>query len=154
MGWIKDIFGVFQPQRITNEPAPPVPAGMERIHLFVGNFDDDIAAYHYCCGDGEVDVPEPINLDLQDTSVDTQFLEFFFGSARYSVLDVLFEGVALNKYRAAVDGYNTLVIISERAFGGLNYHLTDTPKLDYRGPIEVDAERFNRAIDTDFHNLT
>lgn len=120
-------------------PQPDLPAalphGQQRIHLFSGNFDDVDAAMAYCFH-APGDVPEQITLDQPGAFMNTDFVEVVFHNAANRLAEFLSveeTDRTLHKMR----GDNTLIIITEDAFGGFPYTLAHTPNLFYLGPYIV-----------------
>ena len=136
MSFLTKLFARFKsiPQP---EPRPKLPKGKARIHLFSGTFPfvDDAMAY---CFHAPGDVPEQITLDQPGAFIDTTYVEVNFDTAAMRLNEFLTPEEAertLYKMRSA----NTLIIISEEAFGGFPYTLTNTPNLYYHGPYIVDV---------------
>lgn len=116
---------------------PETPAGKMRIHLFSGNFASRKAAYHYCFF-AEGNRPEDLTRELPHAYIDTAHVEARFGDH----IDRLYEFLEPEKAAAMTTrlaGKNTMVIISEPAFGGFGYALHDTDRLSYLGPLVVDV---------------
>ena len=117
-------------------PRPYLPAALsqrqQRIHLFFGDFDDVDAAMAYCFH-APRDVPEQITLDPPGAFINTDFVEVVFHNAANRLAEFLsveeFDRT-LHKMRGA----NTLINITEDAFGGFPYTLAHTPNLFNLGP--------------------
>ena len=136
MSIISRLIAIFrpipQPELLTHPPE-----GKQRIHLMSGDFPDVDAAMAYCFhADG--DLPEQITFEQPGAFIDTNFVEVDFETADIRLNEVLNPedaDIVLSKMRGA----NTLIIITEEAFGGFPYVLTHTPNLYYIGPYIVDV---------------
>lgn len=136
MSFLSRLLAVFK-----SVPQPELhaklPEGKQRIHLLCGTFDDVDAAMAYCFH-APGDVPEQLTLDQPGAFIDTTFVEVDFGTAEKrlnEVFDIDEADTILHKMRGA----NTLIIITEDAFGGFPYTLNHTPNLHYIGPYVVDV---------------
>jgi hypothetical protein len=134
MSILSRLLQVFRPIPQPDLPAE-LPQGQERIHLFSGNFDDVDAAMAYCFH-APGDTPEQITLDQPGAYIDTDFVEVVFNNATARLSEFLSSEEA-DRTRAKMRGANTLIIITEDAFGGFPYTLTHTPNLFYLGPYIV-----------------
>lgn len=117
----------------------PVPEGMVRLHVFAGTFESEEAALSYCYDAPDTRHPEPLTDDLEDATIDTTYVDVAFGADIPAVLAGFFKGDDLSILRQRIEGANTLVLISEYAFRGLPYALSDTPRLVYHGAFLVAA---------------
>ncbi len=108
-----------------------------RLHLLCGNFDDADAAMAYCFHTNS-DTPEQITIDQPGAFIDTGFVEVVFQSAEARLADFL-PTDQVSHTMAKMRGANTLIIITEDAFGGFPYVLTHTDTLSYLGPYVVDV---------------
>lgn len=116
---------------------PPPPAGQIRVHFLAGDFDTAAEAEAYCF-DSEGDAPEQITRDQPGAFIDTIFVEPVFGDIRTRLETILPAKTAARLF-AKAKGANTLIVITEEAFGGMAYALEDTDRLRYLGPVLVDA---------------
>ena len=115
---------------------PPRPGpGKKRIHLFAGDFASSAAAWHYCFYHTR-DETEALAGDLPNAYLDTSFVEVRFEDFPRRLPEFL-RPMEVADVITQMDGANTLVIISEPAFGDLAYALNDTPRLRYLGPMVV-----------------
>tara|TARA_R110002051_G_scaffold183061_1_gene252678 strand:+ start:18956 stop:19366 length:411 start_codon:yes stop_codon:yes gene_type:complete len=122
-------------------PQPETPAelpdGKLRLHLLCGTFDSADAALTYCFQtDG--DTPEQITIDQPGAYIDTSFVEVVFRNIEPRLLEFL-SAAETGRTIARMNGANTLVIITENAFGGFPYVLTHSEQLYYLGPYIVDV---------------
>jgi hypothetical protein len=118
-------------------PPPVLPDDKLRIHLLCGDFENANAAKAYCfASDG--DAPEQITRDQPGAFIDTGFVEVVYNGAATRLADFLSAQDA-DRTLAKMKGTNTLVIITEDAFGGLPYVLISTEQLSYIGPFVVDV---------------
>lgn len=114
-----------------------LPEGKLRLHLLCGDFDDADAAMTYCFrADG--DKPEQITIDQPGAFIDTGFVEVVFRNAESRLTDFL-SADEVAGILAKMHGTNTLIIITEDAFGGFPYVLGHTDTLSYLGPYVVDV---------------
>lgn len=119
------------------ELARPLPDGKLRLHLFSGDFETEDAAMKYCFhADG--DAPEQITLEQPEAFIDTGFVEVVHKKIDARLSEFL-DGGEADRMRAKMKGTNTLIIITEDAFGGFPYALVTTKTVYYLGPIVVDV---------------
>ena len=119
------------------ELPPALPEGKLRIHLLSANFADADAAMAYCFqSDG--DAPEQITFDQPGAFIDTGFVEVVHRNPAARLADFLPEK-DVDRTIAKMKGANTLIIITEDAFGGFPYTLTSNNTVYYIGPIVVDV---------------
>ena len=112
---------------------PSIPEGMTRVHIFAGNFDTEEALLAYCFDSPSDDTPEPINVDLPGAFVDTTYVATGYANAVPVVLAEFFSPAEQERLRRQIGARNSIVVMSEYAFGGFPYELDDTPKLEYLG---------------------
>lgn len=136
MSILSRLIAVFKPIP-QPEMRSKLPEGKARIHLFSGDFPfvDDAMAY---CFHAPGEVPEQITLDQPGAFIDTNFVEVDFGTAQTRLNEFLTPDEAERTF-AKMRGANTLIIITEEAFGGFPYTLNHTPNLFYHGPYIVDV---------------
>lgn len=122
-------------------PQPEQPAGLPegklRLHLLCGTFDSADAAMTYCF-QANGDTPEQITIDQPGAFIDTGFVEVVFRNIEPRLLDFL-PAQEVSRTIAKMNGANTLVIITEDAFGGFPYVLSHSETLYYLGPYVVDV---------------
>ncbi|SEQ42084.1 hypothetical protein SAMN05428995_104207 [Loktanella sp. DSM 29012] len=122
---------IAQPTR----PAPP-PQGQMRLHLFGANFDSQAAAEAFCLSPPGTELPSALTQQLSGAFVDDAQVEAVHDDIPNRLAEFLDpEGVDDVLLRLAGD--NTLIILTELAFGGLPYTLDDTTDLTYLGDITV-----------------
>lgn len=136
MGILRALFGWMMPQSPT---APPPLAGSDRLHLFAGHFPSEETAMSYCYDAPDTNHPEPLTRDLADAYVDTNFVEVAFGERVPFALRMIIPAADLDDMSDQISGDNTLVMISESAFGGMPYTLNDTPALRYLGAYTISS---------------
>jgi len=136
MSLLSRLLAVFRPVQLPEVPQA-LPHGKQRIHLFSGNFEDADAAMAYCFH-ALGDVPEQITLDQPGAFIDTSYVEVDFGTAEKRLTEFLGDEQANHTFHK-MRGANTLIIMTEQAFGGFPYVLTHTPNLFYLGPYIVDV---------------
>lgn len=112
----------------------PVPEGLIRLHVFAGDFATEEAALAYCYDAPDPAHPEPITRDLPEATIDTTYVDVAYAGDVPQALTTFFRGDDLSDLRVRVGSANTLVVVSEHAFRGLPYALSDTPVLTYLGP--------------------
>ena len=119
------------------ELPPALPEGKLRIHLLSADFADTDAAMAYCFhADG--DTPEQITFDQPGAFIDTGFVEVVHRNPAARLADFL-PAADVNRMIPKMKGTNTLIIITEDAFGGFPYVLTSNKTVYYIGPIVVDV---------------
>ena len=118
-------------------PPPPLPETQMRLHLFSARFYDAEAARRFAYTDEE-DRPTPMNRELEGAFVNPDEVEVVHGQVRTRLLDFLDTPVADGIVKR-MGRDNTLIMVTELAFGGLPYDLTDTRTLTYLGAILVDV---------------
>tara|TARA_R110002051_G_scaffold182769_4_gene252277 strand:+ start:467 stop:997 length:531 start_codon:yes stop_codon:yes gene_type:complete len=136
MSVLRKFIDYFKP---TPQPEPHarLPEGKLRLHLLCGSFESADAAMTYCFqADG--DTPEQITIDQPGAFIDTGFVEVVFRTIAPRLLDFL-SADDVSRTIARMNGANTLVIITEDAFGGFPYVLSHSETLYYLGPYIVDV---------------
>jgi len=119
------------------ELPPDLPEGKLRIHLFCADFADHDAAMAYCFhSDG--DAPEQITRDQPGAFIDTGFVEVAHRTAATRLNDFM-RAKDTDRVITKMKGANTLIIITEDAFGGFPYALTSNARVYYIGPYVVDV---------------
>lgn len=119
------------------ELPPALPDDKLRLHLFSADFENADAAMAYCFqSDG--DTPEKITLEQPGAFIDTGFVEVAFKGAEKRLTEFL-PTKDVDRVIAKMKGVNTLIIITEDAFGGFPYVLTTTKTVFYHGPFVVDV---------------
>ena len=134
---------IFDPAVQDDEAAlrhQPVPEGKVRIHVFAGDFATEEESLAYCFDAPDPAHPEPLTRDLSEATIDTAYVDTAYGAEVVPALATFFEGDVLAKLTKKISGHNTVVLISEYAFRGLPYALSDTPVLRYLGPFVVAAK--------------
>ena len=109
-----------------------LPDGQTRLHLFAADFDDDTSAKAFCFGPGDPNIPEPITQELDGATIDTTFLELIQGDIHSRLSEFLSEE-DVSDILLDLRGHNSLVILTEQAFGGLPFQVHDTATLRYLG---------------------
>ena len=119
-----------------DDPQLPDPAHANRVHVFHGTFDTELAATSYCLDAPSNNEPEPLTRDLPDAMIDTTEVEIIFGGKRIAAAVPM---LTSNPHRLfnEIGPDNTLILIAEAAFGGLPYTLNDTPHLRYAGAYDI-----------------
>lgn len=138
MDFWRELLDVAARPDDTPDAPPPSPEGQIRVHLFCGTFDTEEDLLGYCFDPVRADGPEPFNLDLQGAYVDTAYVATGYGPAIPEALADFFDPANAQDILPGLKGDNALVIVSEYAFGGFPYSLTDTPRLRYLGNWLVD----------------
>ena len=117
----------------TSDDQPAIPEGMTRVHVFAGNFETEEALLAYCFDSVEQDGPEQLNIDLPGAYVDTTYVATGYAAAIPIVLAEFFSSAEQTRMTRKIGDRNSLVVMSEYAFGGFPYELDDTPMLEYVG---------------------
>ncbi len=93
----------------------------------------------YCYDTPDTNHPEPLTRDLPDAFVDTNFVEVAYGDRVPFALRMIIPAADLDGMADRLGANNTLVMISESAFGGMPYSLNDTPTLRYLGAFTISS---------------
>lgn len=120
-------------------PRPPLPGG-RRIHLFSGSFGAEPEAVAYVLPPLDAplaDAPAQLTIDLPDAMIDPAFVDMGFGAGLEPLLQRSFSGETLLDVNHITAGADTVVLIDERAMGGLPYSLASTPRLTYHGAFDI-----------------
>ena len=120
-------------------PTPPdaLPEGKMRLHLFGATFDSQDAADRFCYEVPQPDYPEQLTRELEGAFIDTAQVEVICGPVLPRLLEFLDDEEA-DDIMLRLGADNSLIIITELAFGGMPYSLDDTDTLTYLGAIMVD----------------
>lgn len=134
-------FWTRQRTLINGDPQPELPAALPddklRLHLMCGQFDSVDDAMTYCFhADG--DTPEQLILDQPGAFIDTGFVEVVHQKIAARLFEFLPQK-EVDRTIAKMKGTNTLIIITEDAFGGFPYALTSNKTVFYLGPCVVDV---------------
>lgn len=116
----------------------PAPEGKIRLHLFCGSFESEDDLLAYCFDAPSENDPEPLTKDLPEAFVDTTYVVTGYERGVGEALADFFTVEESDEVLAQISGKNSLVILSEHAFGGMDYSLNDTPRLRYLGARFVD----------------
>ena len=122
------------------QPVPPdaLPDGKMRLHLFGATFESQSKADRFCYEAPQPDFPEQLTRELDGAFIDTAQVEVICGPIQPRLLEFLdHENADDIMLRLGAD--NSLIIITELAFGGMPYTLDDTETLTYLGAILVDV---------------
>lgn len=135
MGILNSVMSLFVAD---TGPTPPqaLPPGKMRVHFLAGTFATREAAETYCYFT-EGNTPEQLTFEQPDAFIDTRFVEVIFGDHSQRLSEFL-SASALDRILRLINTKNTLVNISEDAFGGLPYNLTSNAHLAYLGHELVD----------------
>ena len=133
---IKAALGFLGPVPAPQRP-PALPDDKLRLHLLCGDFADHDAAMAYCFH-AQGDAPEQITRDQPDAFIDTGFVEVVHRNISARLTEFL-PAQDVDRTLAKLKGANTLIIITEDAFGGFPYRLTSNKTLFYIGPVVVDV---------------
>ena len=118
---------------------PPKAPGPDRLrlHLFSADFANAAEAEAFAFA-GDEDRPTALNRSLTGAMIDTAEVEVVHGDIDTRLAEFLDPGEA-DDILLRMAGDNTLIIVTEHAFGGLPYDLNDTDRLTYLGPTLVDV---------------
>ncbi|MDG1520747.1 MAG: hypothetical protein P8Q57_10060 [Yoonia sp.] len=134
-------FWTRQRTLINGDPQPKLPTALPddklRLHLMCGQFDsvDDAMTY---CFHADSDTPEQLILDQPGAFIDTSFVEVVHQKIAARLFEFLPQK-EVDRTIAKMKGTNTLIIITEDAFGGFPYALTSNKTVFYLGPCVVDV---------------
>jgi hypothetical protein len=125
---------------LVDHPVPPERLSEDklRLHLFGADFDSAASAQQFCFGSGKPNAPEPLTMELEGAFIDTAHVEVVHGRITERLLEFLDDAEA-DDVLLRLGGENTLIIITEDAFGGLPYSLDDSDRLTYLGEQIVDV---------------
>ena len=137
MGILRKILSLLWPPAPATAPPPQV--GSDRLHLFSGHFRSEETAMSYCYDTPDDNHPEPLTRDLADAYIDTNFVEVAFGGRAQHALHLILPANEIDAMNDRRGEDNTLVMISEAAFGGLPYTLNDMPTLRYLGAFTISS---------------
>lgn len=120
------------------EPHKPVHLDANRLqlHLFGANFDTQHDADIFCSAPPGTDLPSRMTQELDGAFIDEAEVEVIHDAILPRLLDFLSAEEA-DDIMLRLGGDNTLIIITENAFGDLPYTLDDTMHLTYLGHIVV-----------------
>lgn len=113
-------------------PRPPVGPARMRLHLFSATFADAAHARAFCFAPPQADAPVQLTQELAGAFIDTAEVEVVSEPIR-ARLDEFLTPPEAKEVLLRMAGDNTLIIITENAFGGLPYDLDDTATLTYLG---------------------
>lgn len=120
------------------QPPEPTPPGKLRLHLFGATFADQGVADRFCYEVPQPDYPEPLTRELDGAFINTEQVEVVCGPVLPRLQEFLSAGEA-DDIMLRLGADNSLIIITELAFGGMPYTLDDTDTLTYLGAIMVDV---------------
>lgn len=122
------------------QPVPPdaLPIDRLRLHLFGATFQNQAAADQFCYEVPQPDYPEQLTRELDGAFIDTAQVEVICGPILLRLQEFLSNADA-DDILLRLGADNSLIIITELAFGGLPYQLDDTETLTYLGAIVVDV---------------
>lgn len=138
MNFLKGLIDILRvsPASDPAQSAAPPHAPCNRFHLFCGTFPSELDATAHCLDAQGPNAPEPLTRDLPDAMIDTSMVEIIYGTRVDAAVQMLDPSGAANLTHR-IGTANTLLLIPERAFGGLPYTLNDTPVLQYLGPFDL-----------------
>ncbi len=136
MSFLSRLISLFRENPEPEMPAP-LPAGKMRLHLLTANFETREKARHYCLY-SRGDRPERLTLEQPNAFIDTTFVEVTFGGAQER-LDEFLDPKIVKKIVKKMRGENTLIILTEDAFGGFPYRLIDNDTVRVIGSYIVDV---------------
>jgi hypothetical protein len=116
----------------------PQPAGKMKLHLFGANFDSQAAADRFCYAPTGTDEPSTMTQQLEGAFIDEAQVEAVHLDIRARLNEFLGEEEA-DDIMLRLSSDNTLIILTEVAFGGFPYTLDDTDTLTYLGVTTVDV---------------
>ncbi len=123
-----------EPLRLTTKTAPkPTAPDQLRLHLFGADFGSAEEAHRFCYIAPGPDLPVDLTRELTGAFIDTDEVEMIHGDILPRLCEFLSEAEA-DDILLRLSGDNTLILITENAFGGLPYDLDDTDRLTYLGP--------------------
>ncbi len=121
----------------TEAPPAAPPPGTARLYVFHGTFETEEQALAYCYDAPDPAHPEPLTRDLPGAYIDTTYVDVLWGKTNDPALRAYFPDPIRDQIIAATEASNTVVLISQDAFGGFGFRLNDTPHLTYLGHWDV-----------------
>lgn len=119
-------------------PAAATDANHMRLHLFAASFDNASQARAFCFERAGPDLPVQLTRELEGAFIDTQEVEVVHDDIAARLTEFL-SADEVEDILLRLEGDNTLIILTEYAFGGLPYELDDTAHLTYLGAQVVDV---------------
>ncbi len=125
-------------RRKSPTPARPTPPGKLRLHLLSTDFGSAEEAHRFCYIAPGPDLPVDLTRELAGAFIDTDEVEMIHGDIAARLAEFLTEAEA-DDIVLRMLGDNTLILVTENAFGGLPYELEDTNRLTYLGTQIVEV---------------
>ena len=133
MSFWRELFDVAARSDQDDDTVPSTPEGKVRVYVFAGHFPDEEALLSYCFDQPAEGLPVPFNRDLTGAYVDTTYVVTGFGAGVKETLDEFFVGDVAAEILLRIGDGNSVVVVSEYAFGDFPFSLNDTPRLSYLG---------------------
>ena len=132
----------IDPATPTGDPAPTPPdappPGQLRLHLFGANFDSPAEAERFCYEPPQPDYPVALTRELAGAYIDTGEVEVIHAPHLPRLLEFL-DADEADDILLRLGADTTLILLTERAFGGMPYTLDDTETLTYLGATLVEV---------------
>lgn len=125
------VGGFGEPKRAT-----PAPDGFAYIHIFCAKFDDAAAARKFCYDTPTINTPEEITKELSGAFINTEFVEVIFGNIAQRLDEFMADGDSVQVV-SSLGPDNTVILITEDAFGGFPFVVHSTKTLTYLGKFTV-----------------
>lgn len=133
-----ELFSFEPPSDDTPDLPPEAPEGFVRVYLFSGRFETEDELGDYCFGD-DSDSPTALTRALPGAYVDTSYLVAGHGTQVGETLLDFFSPEQVNALAVNIAPDNSVVIMSEFAFGGFPFSLNDTERLRFHGAFLIPA---------------
>lgn len=135
-----ELFSFEPPSDDTPELPPRAPEGFVRVYFFSGVFATEEELVVYCFGDDDdADSPTPLTRALPGAYIDTSYLVAGYQDQVGDVLSDFFSPEQVDALQSHMGTDNSVVIMSEYAFGGFPFSLGDTENLRFHGAFLIKA---------------
>ena len=134
-----ELFSFEPPSDDTPDLPPPAPEGMVRLYLFSGSFADEAVLLDYCFDVHEVDGPTDLTRGQPGAYIDSSYVVTGFGAQIPETLADFFGEKQVEALRHKIGAHNSVILLSEYAFGGFPFSLNDTEELTYHGAFLVEV---------------
>lgn len=125
------VSGLGEPRR-----AKQPPDGYAYIQVFTAEFETQDEAEAFCYDTPTKNTPEQITQELSGAFIDTNFVEVIYGNIGPRLNEFMSAGDSV-QIMASLGSDNTVIIISEEAFGGFPFLVHNTKTLTHLGQFKV-----------------
>jgi len=125
------VGGFGEPKRAEHPPE-----GFAYIHVFTAKFENAAKARAFCYDTPTKNTPEEITQELSGAFIDTNFVEVIHGDIAPRLDEFMADGDSIQVMMSL--GYdNTVIIVTEEAFGGFPFVVHNTNTLTHLGRFTV-----------------